>query len=84
MRRIKNPKFGEYVMLTKWGDKDPHDPWYIGTLEGIMKLERGMLYKVKQSERWFRYCFRITPEEGEEWIRLFGDKDKTTRIEVKE
>jgi len=30
MRRIKIPKIGEYVLVTKWGDKDPYDPWYVG------------------------------------------------------
>lgn len=82
MRKIKNPKFGEYVLVSRWGDHDPYDPWQIGTLEGITKNKYGTFYKVHQNDRWFPNCFRITAEEGQEYIRLFGDPKKTKIIEV--
>ena len=81
MRRIKNPKYGEYVLLSRWGDHDYHDPWYIGTLEGTRKyLDGTMGYKVHQCERWFPCCFRITWKEGAEWIGRFGNTN-TTKVE---
>jgi hypothetical protein len=63
MRRIKNPKFGEIVLLTHWGDADPHDSWVIGPLEAIMENNNERYYRIKDNERWFGYCFRISEDE---------------------
>lgn len=83
MRKVKNPKFGEYVLVCRWGDHDPHDPWYIGALHGITKSPEGKMgYKVHQCERWFQHCFRLTNEEGREWIELYGDKSKTIEVQI--
>ena len=30
MRKIKNPKIDEYVLITKYSDHDPCDPWALG------------------------------------------------------
>lgn len=69
VRRIKHPKLGEYVMLTRWGDKDPHDPWAIGFLTSIEYTERGIYYRVRDFRRQFKNCFRITKEEAMKRVR---------------
>jgi hypothetical protein len=80
MRKIKNPKLGEYVMLTKWADKDPKDPWRIGYLCAIEKriskygAEPKKYYQCFEDKRWYRHCFRLTQEEGIEWISLYENK----------
>ena len=66
MRKVKRPKLGEYVFLAKWADKDLYDPWFIGFLYGIQETEDGLLYRVRESPRWYQHCWRITPAEAEE------------------
>lgn len=67
MRRIKNPKIGEYVLLTRWSDRGHYDPWELGFLKAFFVDSDGKGYKI--SERWYRNCFRLTKEEGHEWMK---------------
>ena len=68
MRKIKRPKIGEYVLVTRWGDKDPEDPWYVGYIYEIRERRGEMTYMVEGSAREWRHCFRITPDEGKTWL----------------
>lgn len=72
MRKIKWPKIGQYVMVTRWRDKDPKDPWYVGLINEILIHKNGVAYKVDGDNRVWPNCFRITPSEGHEWIELYG------------
>jgi hypothetical protein len=75
MRESINPKIGDYVLVTKYSDHDPHDPWYIGTLFKISIYKNFMTYTIWEDEkkREYQNCFRITAEEGESWITKYGN-----------
>ena len=66
MRKIKRPKIGDYVLLSRWCDHDPNDPWRVGFIDGITEDKNGICYRCEGSNRWLNHCFRITPEEGKE------------------
>jgi len=78
MRKIQSPKIGEYVLLCRWGDHDPCDPWYVGFFQGKMQLTPNgdFYYKVFESERWFQNCFRISAEEGAEILKTYPEIEK--------
>lgn len=70
MRKIKRAKLGEYVLLSRWSDKEIHDPWYVGYVTEIIESEElGLSYRCRGSERFFKHCWRITKEEGEERLK---------------
>ena len=71
MRKIKRPKLGEYVLVTRWGDKDPNDPWYVGFIVGVLDHNLGMGYYVDGSNRQWKHVFRISKEEGVKWLKNF-------------
>jgi len=68
MRKIKIVKIGDYVLVTRWRDKDPNDPWRVGYINGYGVDTLGNYYKVKDSEKYWRCVFRLTLKEGQEWI----------------
>ena len=75
MRKIKRPKIGEYVLLSRWSDKDMQDPWHIGNLVEVGEDTRGMFYKVFDHDlqcpsNYYRHCHRLTVEEGREWLKF--------------
>jgi hypothetical protein len=72
MRKIKNPKIGQYVLLTRWGDKSMNDPWQVGILEEIRIFKDGKLFKVENCDRYFKHCFNISIEEASERLKLAG------------
>lgn len=64
MRRIKNQKDGEYVLLTRYPDRDINDPWFLGFYAGYQiingeKFYFGAYNNGKLYTRGFNYCFRI-------------------------
>jgi len=69
MRKIKKPKIGEYVLATRWRDKDPHDPSYVGFIKELIESPEGFRYIVEGSFQQWRHIFRITKEEGESWLK---------------
>lgn len=75
MRKIKNPKIGEYVLLTKYSDKDFNDPAYIGLISEILITKNGKEYKCEGSNRFFKHCFRITEPEGRELLADWGTNE---------
>lgn len=68
MRKIKNPKIGEYVLLSRWSDHDVYDPFEIGFLTQIRITKQTTYYSI--GEREFKNCFRLTPKEGKEILSL--------------
>ena len=69
MRKIKKPSIGEYVLVSRWSDHDPHDPWYIGFVNCILQYKYGFRYKVNGSLREWPHVFRISKVEGAEWLK---------------
>ena len=74
MRKIKRPHLGEYVLATRWGDHDPSDPWYVGFVAGILEHTQGMRYMIDGSERQWHHVFRISKDEGAEWLKTFAQQ----------
>ena len=74
MQKIKNVKIGDYVLVARWGDKDPHDPWYVGFINEWGEDKRGRFYRVEGSNRYWRHCWRISQEEGAEHLELYGSR----------
>lgn len=77
MRKIKNPKPNEYVLITKYSDHDPYDPWALGwfTRKGDWKGTTTYYIKDENGNEStypkYRHCFRLTLEEGRERMRLY-------------
>ena len=81
MRKIKRPRLGEYVLATRWSDHDPHDPWYVGFVCGVLEFTQGIQYMVVGSNRQWRHVFRISKEEGDEWIKNFAQQPQGSKPE---
>lgn len=70
MRKIKWPKIGQYVLVTKYRDKDPYDPWYVDCITEVLKTKDQIYYKVAGSGRLWKCCFKITLKEGQTWLQI--------------
>lgn len=77
MKRQKLPEIGEYVLVSKWGDRKPTDPWFIGHLWRISIYKHFVTFSIDEDEtkREYRHCWRITEEQGRAWIELYGKED---------
>lgn len=58
-------KIGDYVICARWSDYDIEDPWFIGFLESIHEINGFTYYKVKESERLWRHCKKITKAKAD-------------------
>jgi len=67
-------KVGDYVLATRWQDKDPMDPWGVGRITHVLHTSDGVRYKISGSNREWRHCTVITKEQGTTWLRLYGDE----------
>lgn len=68
MRKIKRPKIGQYVLVTKYSDKSPLDPWRVGFVSEIVIREKSITCKVDTDIREWRNIWSITKEEGAAWL----------------
>lgn len=76
MRKIKNPKIGEYLFCSRWCDADPQDPWCVGFVNRIMIDQRGTYVELKNDDgfvRWWPHFWRINKDEGEFIVSLKED-----------
>lgn len=75
MKKAIDPKIGDYVLVTKYSDHDPHDAWFIGTLFKISIYKNFITYTVLEDEkkREYKHCFNITQKEGSDWILMYGN-----------
>lgn len=72
MKKIKRPKIGEYVLATQFSDKDPNDPWCVSTVTHILEDEDSIACRVLSGgNRYYRHFWRITKQEGDEWLKNF-------------
>jgi len=85
MRPIKFPKIGQYVLVTHWRVTDINnidkDPWRIDFIREIIVSRMGIRYKVDGDERLWRHCYKITEEEGGNFIRNFIAKHEKQESE---
>lgn len=66
---------GDYVLASKFHDCDPLDPWRVGFVVRIIHTwNRDTRYIIGEANStWsdfyeYRYCRKITPEQGKAWI----------------
>ena len=69
MRKIKNVKINDYVLVSRWGDHKMEDPWHIGYISEYGQDASGLFYRVKESDRYWRNVFRINEKEAEERLK---------------
>jgi hypothetical protein len=79
----RRARLGEYVLASKFSDTDPFDPWRVGFVCQVIETWKPApgiakyLYVIGDADgtwkdnRMYRYCRRITAEEGDEWLRLY-------------
>ena len=68
MRQIKRPAFGERILCTRWGDRDPRDPWYIGHLIEIRESSDKAWYMLEEDLNWWQCAHRGTQMELDNWL----------------
>ncbi len=76
-------RLGDYVLASKYSDRDPGDPWRVGYVVRIIdwwrphpklptKIEKR--YIIGEADgtwsdfREYAHCLHITPEEGKAWL----------------
>ena len=67
-RRRKQPKIGDYVLLSKYSDIDANDPWCIGILGRIITDKMGTRYYTEDFYRGFKNAKIIKAHEGHELL----------------
>ena len=81
MRRIKNPKPNEYVLITKSSDHNPFSPWALGWFTRKDDWKGKTTYYIKDengNESTYPknfYCFRLTIDEGRDWMRKYYERE---------
>ena len=70
MVKIKRPKLGDYVLLSSTSKYSREDPHHVGFVSSICEDKMGMSYTCEGSNRHYRHCYKITPEEGQEIIDI--------------
>jgi len=64
-RRKKKPTIGDYVIVSRYSDLDPNDPWYISFLDEIRINARGTHYIIQDSSRYWKHARIIKKAEGD-------------------
>lgn len=65
---------GDYVLATKYSDRDPGDPWRVGFVVRIINDKRGETYIIGDQDgtwsdfREYKHAKKITWDEGKAWI----------------
>lgn len=79
MQKVRSYKtgvlIGDYVLVTKYNDRDPNDPWSIGFLRKKGEDQIGQLFSVYHDEREYRHCWRIAPSEGDALLEQYKFND---------
>jgi hypothetical protein len=72
MKRLLNPKKGQYVLVTKFRTLDPKAPWCISFIEDVIQIKERFYYKVKGSIKYWPYCFSLRLQEGQQWLKQYA------------
>jgi len=73
MKKLKYPEIGQYVLVTKFSDKDPIDPWYIGFVNYVRCDNNVYSCRVEGSTRLWNNFFSLTKKEGDAWLSKYGN-----------
>ena len=72
MKRVTDPsqvKPGDYVLCTRWSDRDPDDPWQVGFLDRVDVIGGDLLFRLRNPMRsYYKCCWHITKEQGDRII----------------
>ena len=63
-RRRKKPEVDSYVLVSRWADLDPNDPWRIGFVKEIRITSSGTHYILTDYPRHWKHARIISSEEG--------------------
>ena len=71
MVKVKNVALGDYVLATRWGDRDYADPWCVGRISSFFKTESGsMRYCVEGFKKKYRHVWKISDDEGRHIVEV--------------
>jgi hypothetical protein len=74
---IDEVKAGDYVLCTKYPDRDPRDQWQVGFIDTVEQVDNQLLFRLKDPQRsYFKCCWLITPDEGKRIV-----ESKNPRLE---
>lgn len=63
---MKKPlRVGDYVLVSRWTDADPNDPWAVDFLSAIVEINGSIRYKINGNSRSWHHCKSITKKRGE-------------------
>lgn len=83
----ENLTIGDYVLVSKYSDVDPNDPWAIGIIYKLeLELYRGDIVYIsianedrslisKVGIRHFKYFKKLTAEEGASYIKYLTENE---------
>ena len=67
-------RIGDYVLATKYSDRDPHDPWRVGFICEIIEDQFGISFVIGEQDltyedkRRYGHVKKLTKKEGKDWI----------------
>lgn len=80
MKKCKRPKMGQYVLLSKYGDRKKEDPWMVGQIETVMEHARtGMSYQCFGNTRWYNHCWSVSYPEYENLMGEMEEENETDK-----
>ena len=68
---------GDYVLASKYSDRDPQDPWRVGFVVRIIIDKRGETYIIGEQDgtwndfREYRHATKITAAAGDAWVLVY-------------
>jgi len=69
-----NFSVGDYVFLSKYGDADPNDPWFIGLVDEIgLDHKGGFIRCYETGQRCWRNAIRISMKEGDKILNILAN-----------
>jgi len=64
---------GGYVLVTKYLDADPNDPWRVGFITEVGQDVKGDFIRVDEDMRKWRNVQLITADEGKEIVERWSN-----------
>lgn len=68
-------KIGDYVLASRWSDRDPHDPWFVGHVAKVEFVRGRFFVWLMESGRSWPHCWKITAEIGEKILKQYGSTE---------
>lgn len=71
IRELNEVTKGDYVLCTKYSDRDPCDQWQVGFLDYAEICHGKILFHLENPQRsYYKCCWLITPSEGDKIVQL--------------